>query len=216
MVFEYGFCLFLEFLFFYFDLDGSIIDLWSARCMITISAQLTPLWRMAIISVFWSVWHIWNLFLFENQVPSIHHVLSIIWSSIREANGLSFGSMENQVDELAILHTLHIQDRPSRAPRIIEILWKPLPPGWIKVNTDGAAFGCPSLVGSGGIFLNRRGFVHGCFAIPIRLAFAFESKLVAAIQAISFAWDRNWRKLWLETDSMYLVHLFRSKSLVVP
>ena len=104
----------------------------------------------------------------------------------------------------------------STAPRIIEVLWKPPPLGWIKVNTDGAAFGCPSLTGYGGIFCNCKGFVHRCFAIPIGLAFAFEAELVATIQAISFAWDRNWKKLWLETDSIYLVILFRSKSLVVP
>ena len=93
------------------------------------------------------------MFLFENWLPSIHHALSIIWTLIREANGLSSSSMANQVDELAILHTLHIHGRPLRAPRIIEILWKPPPPSWIKVNIDGATFGCPGLAGSGGIFL---------------------------------------------------------------
>ena len=40
-------------------------------------------------------------------MPSIHHALSIIWTWIREANGLSSGSMANQADELAILHTFH-------------------------------------------------------------------------------------------------------------
>ena len=110
---------------------------------------------------------------------------------IRETNGPSSGSIVNIVDELAILHTLHVQGSPSRAPRIIEILWKPLPPVWIKVNTDRAAFGCSGVVGSGGIFRNYRSFVHGCFALPIGLAFAFEAELVAVIQAISFAWDRN-------------------------
>ena len=33
-------------------LNSSIIDLWSAGCMTKFSAQLTPLWHMAIISVF--------------------------------------------------------------------------------------------------------------------------------------------------------------------
>ena len=37
------------------------------------------------------------------------------------------------------------------------------------------------------------------------MAFAFKVELVAAIHVVSFAWDRNWRKLWLEADSMYLV-----------
>ena len=41
-------------------------------------------------------------------MPSIRHALLIIWTSIREANGLSFGSMANQVDEFAILHIFHI------------------------------------------------------------------------------------------------------------
>ena len=65
--------------------------------------------------------------LFENRVPSIHHALSIIWTSIREANSLSSSSTTNQVEELAILHTLHIHGHPSRALRIIEIIWKPPP-----------------------------------------------------------------------------------------
>ena len=197
-------------------LDGAIIDLQSTGCRTKFSAQLTPLWRVAIISAFWTISHIRNLFLFENQVPSICHALSIIWTSIREANCLSSGSMANQVDELAILHTLHISCHPSKAPRIIEVLWKPPTLGRIKVNTDDAAFGCLGLAVFGGIFRNCRGFVHGCFVIPIGLAFAFEAKLVATIQAISFAYDRNWKKLWLEIGFMHLVFLFQSKSLVDP
>ena len=161
--------------------DGSIIDLWSAGCNIKFSAQLTSLWCVALISTFWAIWHVRNLFMFENQVPSIHHALSIIWASICETNGLTSGAMANQVEELAILHTLHIPCRPLRAPRIIEVLWKPPPLGWIKVNTNGAAFGCLGLASSGGIFRNCKGFVHGCFAIHIGMAFAFEVELVASI-----------------------------------
>ena len=89
------------------------------------------------------------------------------------------------------MNALHISCRPSRAPRVIEVHWSPAPPGWIKVNTHGAAFGCPGLAGFGGIFYNCKGFVHGCFAIPIGVAFPFKAKFVASIQVISFAWDNN-------------------------
>ena len=39
---------------------------------------------------------------------------------------------------------------------------------------------------------------------------------MAAIHAINYAWDRGWKHLWLETDSTYLVYLFKRKSKVVP
>ena len=85
--------------------------------------------------------------MFENQVPSIHHVLSFILASIRETNGLTSGAMVNQVEELAILYTLHIPCRRSRAPRIIEVLWKPFSSQLDKSYTNDATFGCPGLVG---------------------------------------------------------------------
>ena len=139
-----------------------------------------------------------------------------MWAFIREINCLTSGPMANQFEELAIFHTLHIPCRPSRAPRVIEVHWSPPSPSWIKVNTDGAAFGCLGLAGSGGIFHNCQGFVHGCFAIPIRVVFTFEAELVEFIQAISFVLVKNWKQLRLEADSMYLVSLFCSRSLVVP
>ena len=75
----------------------------------------------------------------------------------------------------------------------------------IKVNTDSATFGNPGLAGSIGIFRTSHGFVKGCFAIPIGIGFAFEAELAAAIHAISFAWEKDWHVLWLETDPSYLV-----------
>ena len=69
--------------------------------------------------------------------------------------------------------------------------WFFSPPGWIKVNTDCAAFGSPNLTGSAGIFCTSCGFVKGSFAIPIGIGFAFEVELAAAIHAISFDWEKD-------------------------
>ena len=89
------------------------------------------------------------------------------------------------------------------------------PSGWIKVNTDSAAFGSLGLADSAGIFCTSHGFVKGCFAIPIGIGFAFEAELAATIHAISFAWEKDWHALWLEMDSSYLVAFLRNHSLVI-
>ena len=42
------------------------------------------------------------------------------------------------------------------------------------------------------------------------------AELKAAIFAITSAWEKGWHKLWLESDSTYVVNLIRSRSQVVP
>ena len=60
--------------------------------------------------------------------------------------------MKNSVDELQTLQRLHISSRPPKAPHILEVNWHPPPPGCLKVDTDGAAFGSPGLTGCAGVF----------------------------------------------------------------
>ncbi|PON75623.1 Ribonuclease H-like domain containing protein [Parasponia andersonii] len=108
--------------------------------------------------------------------------------------------MRNTLDELQILLCLHVQAKPSWAPRIVEVHWQFPPAGWLKVNTDGSTFGSLGLTGCGGIFRTSRGFCKGAFAIPLGKAFAFEAELASAIHAISYAYDFGWTNLWLECD----------------
>ena len=105
---------------------------------------------------------------------------------------------------------------PRKAPKIIPVIWRPPPESWVKINTDGSAFGTPSISGAGGIFRNARGFSKGAFAFHTGDAPAFVAELKAAIFAIQKASDCGWRTLWLESDSMYVVNLFRTKTSDVP
>ena len=147
---------------------------------------------------------------------SVHSAITFIWRSVGEANGIGTGTMRNTLAELQILHCLHVPAKMPRAPRIVEVQWQLPPMGWLKVNTDGSAFGNPGLAGCGGIFRTSRGFFKGAFAIPLGKTFAFEAELVGAIHAISYAYDFGWTNLWLECDSLYLVTLLRTRSSYVP
>ena len=73
-------------------------------------------------------------------------VLSLVWRAVSKANHLDIGCMCNCVDNLLILHRFVLQGRPSKAPVIKSVVWSPPAPGWIKVNTDGAAIGFQGLV----------------------------------------------------------------------
>ena len=58
--------------------------------------------------------------------------------------------------------------------------------------------------------------MKGCFAIPLGQVFAFEAELLAASMAINFAWQNGWHRLWLESDSSYVVQLLSSRFEQVP
>ncbi|KAK3204635.1 hypothetical protein Dsin_018681 [Dipteronia sinensis] len=77
-------------------------------------------------------------------------------------------------------------------------------------NPHGGVGGC------GGIFLNYRAFVKGCFVIPFGQVFAFKAELLAASLAINFDWKYGWHQIWLERDSSFVVQLLFSGSEMVP
>ncbi|KAK2646800.1 hypothetical protein Ddye_021995 [Dipteronia dyeriana] len=115
-----------------------------------------------------------------------------------------------------ILQRLHVSGRHPKVSCILEVNWHPPPSSCLKVNTDGATFGSPGLTGCARVFRTCRGFVKGCFAIPLGVCFAFGAELAAAIYAIDYAWTFDWRRLWLESDSTFVVDILRSRSRKVP
>lgn len=93
--------------------------------------------------------------------------------------------MNKSQDDLIIVDSFQLTGRP--APTILTVQrYSPLP-GWIKVNTDGAANGSPGLSGCSGVIQTYHGFCIGCFAVPLGVAFAYEAELLGVITAIHYA-----------------------------
>ncbi|KAK2638779.1 hypothetical protein Ddye_026574 [Dipteronia dyeriana] len=153
---------------------------------------------------------------FSNQVMDFKFTLSLVWHAVFDANLLEIGCMRNCVDDLLILHWFDIRGCPVRAFVIRSVIWSPLPLGWTKVNTDGAALSSPGVRGCGGVFRNCRAFVNGCFVVPLDHVFMFEAELRAASMTINFAWQNRWHRIWLESDSSYVIRMFYSRSEQVP
>ena len=62
---------------------------------------------------------------------------------------------------------------------------------------------------AGSIFQNTRGFSQRVFAFTASYFFAFIVELKAAMFSIKKASVCEWSNLWLESDSTFVVHLFK-------
>ncbi|KAK2656862.1 hypothetical protein Ddye_009914 [Dipteronia dyeriana] len=124
--------------------------------------------------------------------------------------------MRNCVNDLLILHRFDLRGCPARAPVIMSVVWSPPAPSWTKVNSDGDVLSSPGAEGYRGIFRNCRAFIKGCFVVPLNHVFAFEVKLIVASTAINFAWQNGRHRIWLESDSSYVVQLLSSRFEQVP
>jgi len=93
---------------------------------------------------------------------------------------------------------------PPKAPQIIEVLWKPPPPNWVKCNTNGSSTSLSS--SCGGIFRDNNSNYLLCFAENTRNGGAFHDELSGAIRAIELANQYHWGNLWLECDSALVIN----------
>jgi len=83
-----------------------------------------------------------------------------------------------------------------------------------KCNMDGASHSNLGIVSCGGIYRNANAYFLGAFAINLRVTSALNWELIAAMLAIEIANLKNWRNLWLETDSMLVYLAFKSSKIV--
>ena len=136
--------------------------------------------------------------------------------AIGEVEGSNMGCMENTQRDLLVLRALNIRGSVRSPPRVVEVSWHTPLPGWLKCNTDGSADGAPGLATAAGLFRTSRGFVKLCFVEHLGSLFAYEAELVAAMTGIEIAVRHGWDRIWLESDSTYVVNLFITRSLEVP
>ncbi|KAK9279788.1 hypothetical protein L1049_013470 [Liquidambar formosana] len=111
-----------------------------------------------------------------------------------------------------LLNVLPIDDNLQKR----EVCWYPPPPLWIKLNTDRLAKGNPGPVVVGGGFRNCRGFVKSIFSFNIGVQSAFYAELLAVIFGIEQAWGKGWFQIWLESDSLLVIHCLSNPDFISP
>jgi len=87
------------------------------------------------------------------------------------------------------------------------VRWEPPDEGWIMLQTDGAAKGCPGLTGAGGVFRDAQGSWIVGFGEYLGRCSAVKAELKAVFRGLRIARELNIHKLWIRLDSKPVVAL---------
>lgn len=187
-----------------------IEDIWTT-CDRFSNLQTKLVVNSAIINIINAIWFARNQFRFNNKKISWKSSIASI-SALVTLTGNNSKACSLSMTDFSILKKFNITFQPTRAPRIIEVIWHPPFDPWIKCNTDG----CATLASSsyGGIFRNAGADVLMCFAENIGEGNAFLAELTGAMKAIEIAHQQGWNYLWLELDSAMVVHALKHNSQV--
>nr|POE77153.1 putative ribonuclease h protein [Quercus suber] len=96
---------------------------------------------------------------------------------------------------------------PRAAPIIRTVKWSPPPPGWLKINFDGAIFSSKGLAGLGAIIRNDKGLVMAAYTQSIPLPTSVEMvEVLAARSAIGFLRELHFDQVIVEGDSEVIIN----------
>lgn len=98
----------------------------------------------------------------------------------------------------------------------LQVRWIKPQAGWVKLNTDASALGAPGPLKGGGLIRDDKGQFLGGFTANLGISFAFEAELAAALIKIEIAFNRDWKKLWIESDFLYVVYMLNALKSKVP
>lgn len=87
------------------------------------------------------------------------------------------------------------------------VRWEKPPGGWIKLNTDGASRGNPGIAAAGGVFRDDKGESVCGSGANIGIATAAVAELWGLLYGLQIAWDRGWRRVFVELDSMLVLEV---------
>lgn len=132
---------------------------------------------MGVITVFWAVWHARNLVVFEDIDIPISVSLRLVLMVVKEVDVFRLGCCSRSQAELFILVHFAIELIVPKPISYVVVSWQVPHLGSVKVSTDGSSIGSPGLRGRGGGFRNLKGFVHGCFALPMGHNYFFDAGL---------------------------------------
>lgn len=92
--------------------------------------------------------------------------------------------------------------------------WIAPPINWAKQNCDGTSKGNPRHSGGGGIRRNSSGDLMFVFGSYYELKSSCWAEAKAVLNRVQYARSKAITLLWLELDSLLLVHMLRGKCVV--
>ena len=183
----------------------------------------SKLWNISPSILIWELWKERNRRIFRNSELKAEHLVSKIEVSIVETinsyltkvsleegsfsrwDGLMKKSWSNLINPPLYYAKANKEARKN-------CRWEPPPPGWVKLNFDGAARGNPGIAGIGCIIHDEKGSWIAKKATPINPTSNNLAELEALHQGIKLCLKFNLFKVCIEGDSQIIVNAIRKRS----
>jgi len=123
---------------------------------------------------------------FQDKI-GVSRVISVIKYLTCLVGKFSKASMKNDMMDFSVIKFFGINTRTGKVLRPFPIRWKFPSPGWVKINTDGAARGYPGLATCGGIFCGSMEEFIGAFSA----FFDVQTALVAEFYGVIYALEET-------------------------
>ncbi|XP_045791659.1 uncharacterized protein LOC123886381 [Trifolium pratense] len=116
----------------------------------------------------------------------------------------------SSIKDFTVLKHFKVEIHHPDALVIKEVLWNPPLPNWIKCHIDGASKGNSGVSSCAGVFRNSASDYLCCFVEPLGVATCYYAELCGAMRALELAHQKNWKNIWIESDSAFVVLALRN------
>ncbi|CAI0472952.1 unnamed protein product [Linum tenue] len=99
---------------------------------------------------------------------------------------------------------------PARTEELIS--WKPPPPEWVTLNSDGSVHQDSGSAAAGGLIRDHLGRCIAAFACNLGICSITRAELRGAAEGLQLAWDLGFRRVRVELDSRCAIHLLSSNA----
>ncbi|CAI0399334.1 unnamed protein product [Linum tenue] len=92
----------------------------------------------------------------------------------------------------------------------VEIYWKPPPPEWVTLNSDGSVHTDSGHALADDLIRDHTGRYLAPYAINLGSCFITRAELRGAVEWLQLAWDTGHRRVRVELDSLCAVQLLQN------
>ncbi|CAI0421511.1 unnamed protein product [Linum tenue] len=136
----------------------------------------------------WSLWRTRNDRVFTGKIVTTETFLQRIRAWIN--------FVRNAQDKDRLIHSSRLPIRTE-----VEISWKPPPPEWVTLNSDGSVTTESGHAAVGGLIRDHTGRCLAAFAMNLGMCSITRAELRGVMEGLQLAWDMGFRRVRVELDS---------------
>jgi len=175
-------------------------------------SPLVKLIKLVVITFsIWMLWRMRNYARFQDKIE-VSRAISVIKDLTCLVGKSSKASMKNDMMDFSVIKFFGINTHTGNVLRPLPVRWEFPSPGWVKINTDGAARGYPGLAACGGIFRGSMREFIGALSVFLDVQTVLVAGFYGVIYALKEAQKLGLTNAWLECDFALVCVAFTART----